>query len=127
LTQTPVLDKPYNMTNTKRRKVMTAAEAKSRFAESLRLVDRGVVVVIKRYGKPVAVLAGPENLAQLERLQARVPEEGLAKLARRWKDSGELSDALDQVVESRASRSAHNWLDPAGRSEISTRRLRRRP
>lgn len=82
---------------------MTAAEAKSQFAESLRLVDKGNIVVITRYGKPVAALVAPENMAQLDRLKARVPEEGLAKLAGRWKDSGELSSALDDVVERRST------------------------
>jgi prevent-host-death family protein len=83
-------------------KTITAAEAKNRFAESLRLVDKGNIVVITRYGKPVAALVGPENLAQLERLKARVPEEGLAGLVGRWKDSGEFCDALEDVVESRS-------------------------
>ena len=91
--------------------MVTAAEAKSHFAESLRLVDKGEVVVITRYGKAVAALVGPEDLTQLDRLRARVPEEGLAKLVARWKDSGELSDALDEVVESRSSERRAPELD----------------
>lgn len=90
------------MTDKNDHKVMTAAEAKSQFAESLRLVDKGNVVVITRYGKPVAALVGPEDLEQLDRLKARVPEEGLMRLVGRWKDSVELSDALDGVVEGRS-------------------------
>jgi prevent-host-death family protein len=90
------------MTNKNDHKVMTAAEAKSQFAESLRLVDTGNVVVITRYGKPVAALVGPEDLEQLDRLKAQVPEEGLVKLVGRWADSGELCDALDDVVEKRS-------------------------
>ena len=111
LTDAIVLAKLYKMTNNSSRKVVTAAEAKSHFAESLRLVDKGEVVVITRYGKAVAALVGPEDLTQLDRLRARVPEEGLAKLVARWKDSGELSDALDEVVESRSSERQAPELD----------------
>ena len=99
------------MTNKSRRRIMTAAEAKSQFAESLRLVDKGNVVVITRYGKPVAALVGPENLEQLERLEARVPEEGLARIVGRWKDSDELCHALDDVVESRSTGRPASQLD----------------
>lgn len=92
------------MTNTSKHKVLSAAEAKFHFAESLRNVDMGNVVVITRYGKPVAALVSPEDLAQLERLErleSQVPEGGLAQLVHRWKDSRELSDALDEVARNR--------------------------
>jgi prevent-host-death family protein len=92
------------MTKKSNRIVVTAAEAKSQFAESLRHVDKGNIVLITRYGKPVAALVSPENVAQLDRLVARVPEEDLARLAGRWKDSGELSSALDDVVERRSTK-----------------------
>jgi prevent-host-death family protein len=89
------------MTKTPKRRAISAAEAKAQFAETLRRVDRGEVVVITRYGKPVAALVGPKDVAQLERLRARVPEQGLAKLVGRWKDAAELIEALDQVAASR--------------------------
>ena len=66
------------MTNS--RHTMTAAQAKAQFAESLRHVERGDVVVITRYGRPVAALVGADELAQFERLRSRAPEDGLAKL-----------------------------------------------
>ncbi len=89
------------MTNTFKHKVLSAAEAKFHFAETLRDVDMGNVVVITRYGKPVAALVSPEDLARLERLKSEVPEGGLAQLVHRWKDSRELSDALDEVARNR--------------------------
>jgi prevent-host-death family protein len=98
----PFLVELYKMTRKNDRKVMTAAEAKSQFAECLRTVDKGNVVVITRYGKAVAALVGPEDLVQLDGLKARVPEEGLIGLVGRWRDSGELSDALDKVIEGRS-------------------------
>ncbi len=48
LTDENILVNLYIMTNSSSRKVVTAAEAKSHFAESLRLVDKGEVVVITR-------------------------------------------------------------------------------
>ena len=89
------------MTNNPKPKVLSAAEAKLHFAEALRNVDKGNVIVITRYGKPVAALVGPADLAQLQRLKSQVPEEGLAQLVHRWKDSREFSDALDEVASNR--------------------------
>lgn len=56
------------------RKTLTAAEAKTHLAESLRLAEAGDVVEITRYGKPVAAIVGVEALEQLERLQAARPQ-----------------------------------------------------
>ncbi len=75
---------------------MTSAEAKARFAESIRLVEGGEVVVITRHGKPVAALVTPDELDGLKRLRSRSPEEGLAGLVHKWTDSDELVDALDR-------------------------------
>ena len=83
------------------RKTLTAAEAKSHFAESLRLAEAGDVVEITRYGKPVAALVGAQTLEQLERLRAARPQEGLQSLVGRWDDGDELADEVDRVVASR--------------------------
>ena len=101
----------YKMTNKSKHRVLSAAEAKLHFAESLRNVDKGNVIVITRYGKPVAALVGPEDLAQLERLKSQVPEEGLAQLVHRLKDSRELSDALDEVASNRTEGRVAPQLD----------------
>lgn len=55
------------------------------------------MVVITRYGQPVAALVGIEELAQLKRLRARGPTDGLAGLVHRWDDGDELATALDQL------------------------------
>lgn len=75
---------------------MTAAEAKARFAESLRLVERGEVVVITRHGEPVAALVTPSELEELARLRSRTPKDGLAGLVGKWKDSDELVRGLEK-------------------------------
>ncbi len=75
---------------------MTAAEAKARFAESIRLVERGEMVVITRHGEPVAALVAPSELEDLERLRSRTPEDGLAGLVGKWTDSEELVRELEK-------------------------------
>jgi prevent-host-death family protein len=79
------------------RRTVTAAEAKAKFADSLRWVEKGHVVVITRYGKPVAALVNADELEQLERLRSKSPDEGLAKLVGRWSDSEELPIELDRI------------------------------
>lgn len=83
------------------RKTLTAAEAKTHFAESLRLAEAGDVVEITRYGKPVAALVGGRRLEQLERLEAATPQEGLAALVGRWSDGDDFADEVDRVVAGR--------------------------
>ena len=83
------------------RKTLTAAEAKTHFAKSLRRVEAGDVVEITRYGKPVAALVGSEDLEQLERLRAAKPQQGLAGLVGRWDDGDDLADEVDRIVASR--------------------------
>lgn len=80
---------------------LPAAEAKSRFAEALRRAEGGDVVVITRYGKPVAAMISADDLASIERLRAASPSDGLAGLVGRWADGDELADALDRVVAER--------------------------
>lgn len=85
------------MTNLNRRRTVTAAEAKAKFADSLRAVEKGDVVIITRYGKPVAALVNTDELEQLERLRSKSPEEGLAHLVGRWPDSEELATELNRI------------------------------
>ncbi len=93
-------------------RTMSAAETKTRFAESLRLVEAGEIVEITRYGKPVAALVSSERLAQLRRLQAAEPADGLGGLIGRFEDGESLAEALDQVV---AARSPARRLADLGR------------
>ncbi len=83
------------------RKTLTAAEAKTKFAESLRLAEAGDVVEITRYGKLVAALVGARELEQFERLRVASPHHGLAALVGRWNDGDELAAEVDRVVASR--------------------------
>lgn len=84
------------------RKTLTAAEAKTRFAESLRLAEAGDVVEITRYGKPVAAIVGARTLEQIERLLATKPSQGLQSLVGRWDDGDELADEVDRIVAGRS-------------------------
>ena len=87
----------YNMTQSNHRRIVTAAEAKAKFADSLRFVEKGDVVVITRYGKAVAALVNADELDQLERLWSKSLEDGLAHLVGRWSDSEELATELDRI------------------------------
>ena len=79
------------------RQTLTAAEAKTHFAESLRAAEHGEVVVITRYGRPVAALVNFEELENLDRQRSCLGTDGLGQLAGRWDDSEELATALDRV------------------------------
>jgi len=83
------------------RKILSSAQAKTRFAEALRLVERGGLVEITRYGQPVAVLVSAEHLEQLERLRGASPQEGLAGLIGRWDDGEDFAAELEQIAASR--------------------------
>ena len=83
------------------RKTLTAAAAKTHFAESLRLAEAGDVVEITRYGKPVAAIVGAEAFELFERLLAARPQQGLQSLIGRWSDGDELANEVDRVVASR--------------------------
>lgn len=85
----------YKMTDIKYI-TMTAADAKARFAESIRRVEQGEVVLITRHGEPVAALVTPSELEELARLRSRAPADALAGLVGRWKDSDELVRELDR-------------------------------
>lgn len=84
-----------------KRSTLTAAEAKTHFAETLRRAEAGEVVEITRYGRPVAAIVGARKLDQLERLGSSSPSEGLSALVGRWDDGDELAEELDRVVASR--------------------------
>ncbi len=90
------------MTTKTRPDAISAAEAKSHFAEALRRAESGEVVVITRYGKPVAALISADDLSGVRRLGASSPRDGLAGLVGLWDDGEELADELDRVVAERA-------------------------
>ena len=71
-------------------KSISLSEAKARFSDCVRSVEGGELLLITRHDKPVAALIKPENIQQLERLQAAGPEGGLASLAGGWEETEEL-------------------------------------
>lgn len=77
-------------------KEVSAAEAKARLGEYLRLAEAGELVAITRYGRSVAGLVSAEDLVRLERLRSTGPEHGLAGLVGRWDDSEEMATALNE-------------------------------
>ena len=83
-------------------KTFSAARVKAKLGECLRLVEAGDTVVITRYGRPVAALVDPEDLAAVQRLRAAGPDAGLAGMIGLWGDGDELADAVDDVVARRA-------------------------
>jgi prevent-host-death family protein len=79
-------------------KEVSLAEAKATLSECIREVESGKSVLIKRHGKPVAVLVRPQDLDNLERLKKAGPEGGLASLAGGWEGSEELARILEESV-----------------------------
>ena len=79
-------------------KEISLAEAKATLSECIRDVEKGLSVLIKRHGKPVAALVRPKDLDNLERLKKAGPEGGLASLAGGWEGSEELASILDSAV-----------------------------
>jgi prevent-host-death family protein len=75
-------------------KEVSAAEAKARLGEYLRLAESGEMVAITRYGRAVAGLVSAEDLIRLERLRSAGPEAGLAGLVGKWDDGEEFADAV---------------------------------
>jgi prevent-host-death family protein len=80
---------------------LSAAEAKAHFADCLRKAEAGETTVITRHGRAVAALVDATSVAQLRRLRAASPQEGLAGLAGGWKGSDEL---VRNVIALRRSR-----------------------
>lgn len=79
------------------KRTVSAAEAKTHFAEFLRSVERGRAVVITRHGKAVAALVPAAEAAEFERLRAAGPHGGLAGLVGGWDDSEQFVDQLAQL------------------------------
>ncbi len=76
---------------------LTVAEAKAKFAETVRAAETGEPVVITRHGRPVAALVPAADLELLRRLRAAGPEGGLASIAGGWEGSDELADLIDST------------------------------
>jgi len=85
-------------------KTLSAAQAKSQFAECLRSAERGDPVVVTRHGRPVAAIVAAVKLQELDRLRAARLMAGLASLAGGWKGSEELGQTLARVERSRPRR-----------------------
>lgn len=79
-------------------KEISLAEAKATLSECIREVEKGLSLLIKRHGKPVAALVRPQDLDNLERLKKAGPQGGLASLAGGWQGSEELAYILDSTV-----------------------------
>ena len=87
------------------REAVPIHEAKKELSHFIRQAEHGEPVVISRRGQPVVALVSTELLAQLERLRAASPEDGLAGL-RPWDDSEELVGLLEKNL--RQSREHHD-------------------
>jgi len=73
------------------------SEAKARFSDFVRAVERGEFLIITRHDKPVAALVRPDNIEQLDRLRAAGPEGGLASLAGGWEGTDELAQIITET------------------------------
>ena len=78
-------------------RTVSAAVAKTHFAEALRDAEAGELVMITRYGRPVAALVPADLALQAQRLQAASPDQGLGSLIGRFPDANELLEALDEM------------------------------
>ncbi len=86
---------------------VSAAEAKARLGECLRLAESGESVLITRYGRAVAALVSTDDLERLERLRSAGPDDGLAGLLGRWEDGQTFAD---EVLEQSLSHSGPRAL-----------------
>lgn len=83
-------------------RTVTAARAKSHFADCLRHAGAGDVVVITRYGRPVVAMVPAAELVALDRMRAAAAAEGLAGIAGMFEDGDEIADSIDAVVSRRS-------------------------
>ncbi len=100
-----ILTKMINMTTDVLRsdRVMSAARAKRQRGEAVREAESVQVVLITRYGKPVAALVSLQDAMKLQRLAAEEPRLSLASVAGRYADGDVLATALDAVVAERTT------------------------
>jgi prevent-host-death family protein len=70
----------------------------------VRIAEAGEPVVVTRHGKPVVALVPAADLAQLDRLRAAGPEQGLLGLAGGWDGSEELVELVAARPRSAARR-----------------------
>lgn len=82
----------------RKRVIVGVADAKARFSQLLERVARGEQLIVARRGKPVAVLAPPEAVAD-----AAEPHRGLASLAGVMEDWPEMERDMTSIVRSRRS------------------------
>jgi len=79
-------------------KEISFAKAKATLFECIRGVEKGLSVLIKRHGKPIAALVRPQDLENLERLRKAGPAGGLSSLARGWEGAEELVRVLNESM-----------------------------
>ena len=84
-------------------RTISAAAAKASFSECLRTVEQGEVVVVTRYGRPVAAIVAPDELKRLQRLRACGPAKGLASLVGAFDDAEEFVEAVSALEAERAA------------------------
>ena len=80
---------------------MQATEAKARFAELLRIVERGETVVITRHGRAVACMT-PAHEAEREDYS-----EAVARFRRRRKKWGLVGMSVEEIIQARHE--GHRW------------------
>ncbi len=81
-------------------RTLSAVEAKARFAEALRLAERGEHVMIERHGEEVAALVPVEDVRRLRALRAAGARGTLLGLVG-LPGMEELATAADEIVSSR--------------------------
>ena len=80
-------------------KAMTIAKARVRFSDCVRSAESGEIVVVTRYGKPVAAMISAKYLAELEGARRQgLASQGLAGLVDRFSDGGEFAAEVEQIV-----------------------------
>ncbi len=79
-------------------RTMTAANAKTHFADCLRAAEAGAPTLITRHGRPVAALVSADDLKTDQRVRAGGPMEGLAGRTGAWEGSDDLVESIMKVV-----------------------------
>ena len=82
-------------------KKMQATEAKARFGELLRIVERGETVTITRHGRVVARVTPAHEAEREDYAQA------VARFRRRRKERGSIDMSVEEILQARHE--GHRW------------------
>jgi prevent-host-death family protein len=83
---------------------VSVAAAKAHFSECVKDAEAGEPVVITRRGKAIVTIVRAEDVAQLARLRAAGPAQGLVRVVGRFDDSQDFVEEVERIARARRGR-----------------------